>query len=62
MGYQSGVQLPVQKTYLSIYLYISGLSLNMVNPFNSGLSARVPERQKNKIGGLDQYGFQHFVV
>ena len=28
----------------------------------SALSARVPERQKNKIGGLDQYGFEHFVV
>ena len=28
----------------------------------SGLSARVPERQKNKNGGLDQYGFEHFVV
>ena len=26
------------------------------------LSARVPERQKNKNGGLDQYGFEHFVV
>ena len=28
----------------------------------SVLSARVPERQKNKNGGLDQYGFEHFVV
>ena len=28
----------------------------------SVLSARVPERQKNKYGGLDQYGFEHFVV
>ena len=26
------------------------------------LSARVSERQKNKNGGLDQYGFEHFVV
>ena len=23
---------------------------------------RAPERQKNKNGGLDQYGFEHFVV
>ena len=30
--------------------------------WRSGLSARVPERQKNKNGGLDQYGFEHFVV
>ena len=30
--------------------------------FDWGLSARVPERQKNKNGGLDQYGFEHFVV
>ena len=28
----------------------------------NGLSARVPERQKNKNGVLDQYGFEHFVV
>ena len=30
--------------------------------WRSVLSARVPERQKNKNGGLDQYGFEHFVV
>ena len=30
--------------------------------WRSGLSDRVPERQKNKNGGLDQYGFEHFVV
>ena len=31
--------------------------------WRSGLSARVPERQKkNKNGGLDQYDFEHFVV
>ena len=28
--------------------------------WRSVLSAKVPERQKN--GGLDQYGFEHFVV
>ena len=30
--------------------------------WRSVLSARVPECQKNKNGGLDQYGFEHFVV
>ena len=30
--------------------------------WRSVLSARVPERQENKNGGLDQYGFEHFVV
>ena len=30
--------------------------------WRSVLSTRVPERQKNKNGGLDQYGFEHFVV
>ena len=30
--------------------------------WRSVLSARVPERQKNKNGGLDQHGFEHFVV
>ena len=30
--------------------------------WRSVLSARVPERKKNKNGGLDQYGFEHFVV
>ena len=28
----------------------------------SGLSAQCPNVKKNKNGGLDQYGFEHFVA
>ena len=30
--------------------------------WRSVLIVRVPERLKNKNGGLDHYGFEHFVV
>ena len=32
----------------------------MVQFMGFGLSARVPECQKNEKGGLDQYGPEHF--
>ena len=40
----------------------TGLTHHSVALWRSVLSVRVPERQKNKNGGLDQYGFEHFVV
>ena len=46
------------------YQSIEQIETTLFNPFKSSgaLSARVPERQKIKNGGLDQYGFEHFVV
>jgi len=57
------VQSHTGLTHHFYFFWRSGtLALHVRALWRSVLSARVPKRQKNKNGGLDQYGFEHFVV
>ena len=61
---QNSIGQPIFALTLSSPVVPNGYTTKCSKPYwsNPPLSARVPERQKNKNGGLDQYGFEHFVV